>query len=321
VRVPGRWGRTTLHPRTVGKFSSPIPLGVPPIALDSAAFAKEKSSFMQQIQYTQSQSPLKRKQIKILQCRIPIHHYGRLNKENVNRKDEVYFEIGKKKLADMADDINAIRELAVQATNMEKNEDALKLWEKLLSLNAHPKVISETYINMATIYNRIGNYQDALEAAKKAVENAPDLKEARYNYAVAELHSGDLNKTITVLENLLSEVPDYPPARFILAAAYCCTADKETGFMGLNELKATPLGPFLVYSCAELAKGLITAKRHEHALKILSSVIECEIINTEIMNLFAECIRFREEADNAVKNSRQVSFDNPSYEIENLRQY
>jgi glycosyltransferase involved in cell wall biosynthesis/DNA-binding SARP family transcriptional activator len=263
---------------------------------------------------------LKRNGIMIKRCSIPIHHYGRLNKENVNRKDEVYFEIGKKKLEDMEDDINAIRELAVQATNMEKNEEALKLWRKLLTLNPYPKLISETYINMGTIYSRMGNYQNALEAAKKAIENAPELKEAKYNYAVAELHSGDLNKSISVLEDLLSKVPGYPPARFILAAAYCCAEDKETGLDGLNELKATPLGPFLVYSCEELTKGLIAAQRHDYALLVLSAAIECEIINSEIMNLFAECIRLREKEDNNVKNSRQASPDNHNFELENLRQ-
>ncbi|MGD8992819.1 MAG: tetratricopeptide repeat protein, partial [Desulfobacterales bacterium] len=113
---------------------------------------------------------IKRNGIKVKQCHIPIHHYGRLNKDDVNRKDEVYFEIGKKKLEDMGDDINAIRELAIQATNMEKNAEALKLWEKLLSLNLNPRSVSETYINMGTIHNRMGTFQYALEAAKKAVE-------------------------------------------------------------------------------------------------------------------------------------------------------
>ena len=264
---------------------------------------------------------LKRHQIKIKQCLIPIHHYGRLNKDNVNRKDEVYFEIGKKKLENRADDINAIRELAVQATNMEKNDEALELWHKLLSLNPNPRAVSETHINLGTIYSRMGNYQKALEAAKKAVENAPDLKEAQYNYAVAELHAGDLNKTIAVLEELLSKIPDYPPARFILTAAYGCAGRKETALMGLNDLKATPLATFLVYSCAELAKGLMTAQRHAYALMLLSTAIECEIINAEILNLFAECIRLREEDNISVENSRLVGSDMQPYEPENLRQY
>ena len=261
---------------------------------------------------------LKRNGIKIKQCNITIHHYGRLDNENVNRKDEVYFEIGKKKLEDMGDDISAIRELAVQATNMEKNEEALQLWEKLLSLKPYPKEASEAYINLGTIYNRMKNYQDALKVAKKAVENAPDLKEAKYNYAVAELHSGDLSKTKSVLENLLSKEPGYPPARFILAAAYCCDDDKEEGLIRLSELKDTSFGPFLVYSCAELSKGLIAAQRHEFALRVLSVAIECEIINTEIMNLFAECINLRADEDSAAVNSRQSGSDNQYFKLENL---
>ncbi|MGD9175943.1 MAG: tetratricopeptide repeat protein [Desulfobacterales bacterium] len=264
---------------------------------------------------------IKRNGIRVKQCHIPIHHYGRLNKEDVNRKDEVYFEIGKKKLEDMGDDINAIRELAIQATNMEKNEEALKLWEKLLSLNLKPRSVSETYINMGTIYNRMGNFRHALEAAKKAVENAPDLKEARYNYAVAELHSGDLVNSIVLLKGLLLELPDYLPAQFILAAAYCCSGEKETGLAKLNELKATPMGTFLLYSCAELAKGLMTAQRHSYALNLLSAAMECEIINAEILNLFADCIRLKEDENTAIHFDRQMGSDSLSYEPENLRQY
>ena len=81
------------------------------------------------------------------------------------------------------------------------------------------------------------------------------------------------------------------------------------------------LAPFLVYSCAELAKGLISAQRHAYALMLLSTAIECEIINAEILNLFAECIRLREEDNISVENSRLVGSDMQPYEPENLRQY
>jgi hypothetical protein len=146
------------------------------------------------------------------------------------------------------------------------------------------------------------------------------LKEAKYNYAVAELHSGEFFKTITILEDLLLKEPGYPPARFILAAAYCCADDQETGLIGLNKLKVTPFGPFLVYSCAELSKGLIAAQRHELALKVLSAAIECEMINTEIMNLFAECIRLREEEDSPAINCPELDSDNQYFEPVNLHQ-
>ena len=76
-----------------------------------------------------------------------------------------------------------------------------------------------------------------------------------------------------------------------------------------------------MYSCAELAKGLITAQRQVYALNLLSTAIECEIINAEILNLFAECIRSREEEDITAENSRLVSSDIQPYKPENLRQY
>ncbi|MGD8993375.1 MAG: hypothetical protein PVI00_18090, partial [Desulfobacterales bacterium] len=166
-----------------------------------------------------------------------------------------------------------------------------------------------------------GNFQYALEAAKKAVENAPDLKEARYNYAVAELHSGDLANSIVLLKELLLELPDYLPAQFILAAAYCCSADKETGLAALNELKASSMGAFLVYSCAELAKGLMTAQRHSYALNLLSAAMECEIINAEILNLFADCIRLKENENSAINIDGQLGSDSLSYAAENMRPF
>ena len=67
---------------------------------------------------------LKRNGIEIKKCSIPVHHYGRLDKEKLDRKGEIYFDIGQKKLSEMGEDINALRELAIQATILEKNQQA-----------------------------------------------------------------------------------------------------------------------------------------------------------------------------------------------------
>ncbi|MGB5747891.1 MAG: glycosyltransferase, partial [Desulfobacterales bacterium] len=165
---------------------------------------------------------LKRNGIEIKKCPIPVHHYGRLDKEKLDRKGEIYFDIGRKKLSAMGDDLNALRELAVQATILEKNQEAFELWQRLLALNPIPNLAAIAYVNIGTIFNRLGKFEDALDAGKKAVECDPDLKEARYNHAMAELHCGNAPQTIRVLEDLLKGFPDYPPARFILSAAYCC---------------------------------------------------------------------------------------------------
>ncbi len=96
-----------------------------------------------------------------------MHHYGRLDKEKLDRKGEIYFAIGQKKLSAVGDDLNALRELAVQATILEKNQEAFELWQRLLALNPNPNLAAIAYVNMGTIYNRLGKFEDALEAAKK----------------------------------------------------------------------------------------------------------------------------------------------------------
>jgi len=263
---------------------------------------------------------LKRNDVKIKQCNIPIHHYGRLDSEQVSRKGEVYFDIGKKKLDEMGDNVNAIRELAVQATNLGKNEDALELWQRLLSLKPFPRLAAEAYINMGTIYNRLEKFENALAVSKKAVENAPELKEALYNYAMAELQTGNPHKTIKVLEELQTRMPDYPPGQFILTTAYCCTGQKEKGRSGLNELKGTSWGPVLGLSCAELAKGLLSAQMTEFALMLLSTAIDCDIVNSDIMNLFAKCVKLREGRNNAFNTHMILNSGPQALRFENLRQ-
>jgi len=245
---------------------------------------------------------LRRNGIEIKKCSIPVHHYGRLNKEKLDRKGDIYFDIGRKKLAEMGDDLNALRELAVQATILEKNQEAFELWQRLLTLNPDPNLAAIAYVNMGTIYSRLGKFEDALDAGKKAVECDPDLKEARYNHAMAELHCGHAPLSIGILEDLLKGFPDYPPARFILSAAYCCADQKEKGLEGIRKLRDTPMGVHLDIPCLELAQSLIAAGKMEYALWVLGAAIESDIINPDLLTLFKECLNMKEEMQKRFPN-------------------
>ncbi|MEJ2098717.1 MAG: tetratricopeptide repeat protein [Desulfobacterales bacterium] len=238
---------------------------------------------------------LARNGIKIKKCSIPVHHYGRLDKEKLDRKGAIYFDIGQEKLSEMDKDINALRELAIQATILEKNQQALELWKKLLALDPHPKLAAHAYVNMGTIYNRLGTFDDALEAGKKAVANDPELKEAQYNLALAELHCGNAQNAIGILEDLLGVFPEYPPAQFILSSAYCCAGQKEKGFEGIRKLKSTPLGAHLESPFSELAQSLLEASKLEYAFCVLGAAIECDIVNKKILELVTNCIQMNDK--------------------------
>ena len=238
---------------------------------------------------------LKRNGIEIKKCRIPVHHYGRLNKEKLDRKGEIYFDIGQKKLSEMGEDINALRELAIQATILEKNRLALELWQRLLALDPNPKLAAIAYVNIGTIYSRLGKFDHALDAGKKAFKYDPDLKEAQYNRALAELQCGNAFNTIRILEGLLRNSPDYPPAQFILSAAYCCAGQKEKGLDGIRKLKNTPLGAHLDMPCIELTQSLVAAKKMQYAVWVLGAAIECDIVNKEILDLLTACIQMKDK--------------------------
>jgi predicted Zn-dependent protease len=131
------------------------------------------------------------------------------------------------------------------------------------------------------------------------VAAAPQIKESYYNYALAELHVGNAHKAIKALEELVSREPDYPPAQFILSAAYCCVDDKVSGLKFIRKLKASALGPNLVYPVSELAETLMKAQQNEYAFRILGFAIECDIVNKQILGQFNQCIQIHQADQNS----------------------
>ena len=250
---------------------------------------------------------LHRNNIKIKDCSIPIHHYGRLNKAKLDRKGEIYFEIGQKKLSEKGEDVNALRELAIQATILERNQEALDLWQRLLAVNPYPELAAVAYVNMGTVYSRLEDFEAALDAAQKALKYDPGLKEAQYNYAVAELHRGNAPAAVKTLENLLRGFADYPPAQFILSAAYCCADQKEKGIEGLRHQKNTPMGSFLDAPCLELGQSLVAAQQVSYALMVLGAAIECDIVNKDILVLFNECLKMDSQAPMPIDTASSLS--------------
>jgi hypothetical protein len=137
---------------------------------------------------------------------------------------------------------------------------------------------------------------------------------------MAELHVGNAQTTIKVLEDLVKRVPDYPPARFILSAAYFCIGEKGKGFKIIREIQGTDLGPNLVYPIFELAETLLKAQQNEYALLLLGTAIEYDIANKQILELFNKCIQMRETVKNSSECPIPLPLDGGSINFENLPQ-
>jgi tetratricopeptide (TPR) repeat protein len=229
---------------------------------------------------------LERLGIDIFPCHIPIHHYGKLNEQNSAAKGMAYFQIGIKKLDEMEHSVEAIRELAIQATNLEKYEEAVSLWLKVIGLQPE---MADAFVNLGTAYWNLGNYREAVESAKKAMELAPNMKEARFNYCLSLLHLGQADSTIVVLKTLLDEFPEYLSARFLLAAVQCCSGHMQIGTRELKNLKGSQLGAGLAISCHTLAQGLQAAGQIDYARTILEAACETENANDDVRALLAMC--------------------------------
>ncbi len=127
--------------------------------------------------------------IEIRKCDVPVHHYGKLNKEEIIAKGEEYYQLGKKKLSEKGEyDPHALYELATQATELEKYDEALEFWKKLIAVKPD---IAKAYYGMGTSYYNLGRYEEARAAYKKAIELDPDSKDPVVMYATSELLTGN----------------------------------------------------------------------------------------------------------------------------------
>jgi tetratricopeptide (TPR) repeat protein len=191
--------------------------------------------------------------LKVIDANIPVHHYGCLNESRNNEKAIAYFRMGYSKLDRLGNDVAALRELAVQAGQLEYWHDALELWQRLLAVRPD---YAEAYVNMAAAYWQTGNYRQSLESAQRACHLAPHMKEAGYNLAVSLLMLGDADKAAVVLTDLLGAHGEYLAARFMLASAVGCAGDMDKCVSLYGQLKKIPVGAALGAAIADLQQRL-----------------------------------------------------------------
>jgi glycosyltransferase involved in cell wall biosynthesis len=211
---------------------------------------------------------LKKAGIKILSCDVPVHHYGHLDEKLNRRKALAYYEIGCAKLEQLSGDLPALRELAVQAGQLERWSEAIELWQRMLALK--PGFI-EAYINIAGARWQLGEYEPALTAARQAVAIDPNLKEARFNEAISLLMLDRVDEATGLLRAIVHVQRDYLPALFMLAAACGIAGRYEEAQKRFDALSQKMVGPVLDLARKDLQTRLIRAGRSKAAEMLLHS--------------------------------------------------
>jgi glycosyltransferase involved in cell wall biosynthesis len=198
----------------------------------------------------------------VVDCPIPVHHYGDLNESKKHRKANTYFKLGYAKLNQLGNDLAAIRELAVQAGQLEYWGEAIVLWRRLLNMRPD---WAEAYVNMAGAYWQMARYEKALSMAQRAMELEPALKEARYNVAVSLLFLERATEAAEIFSDLKIDHEDSLTVRFMLAAAYGCVGDVQLSVKEFHALQKIQNGRVISIAIDELLNRLQKSGLSEYA--------------------------------------------------------
>lgn len=217
---------------------------------------------------------LKRAGFEIRPCPVPVHHYGKLNREADMAKGEAYYSLGRAKLRQNGTDARFLTELAVQAGGLGREEESLDLWRQVVHLDPDNAF---ALFNIGGMLIRLGRYDESLEPLKRAGELNPESSGVLYNLSIAEFFSGNYEKAISSLEIILDNTPEYLPALVLQAAAYYLVDEKEKAvgrLSGLNE-KGIAYGDFL----HDIAERMISSGCTGGAASLLEMTAACSQAN------------------------------------------
>jgi glycosyltransferase involved in cell wall biosynthesis len=208
--------------------------------------------------------------IAIDRCDVPVHHYGKLQEATTQDKTRTYRRLGRSKLRRARGGGPALRELAIQASQLGQHKEAIRLWTQWERLHSGS---AEAYLNIGAAWWNLERYGEAAEFAVMAQRLDPELKEAVFNRASAHLMSGHAGEAKIVLEALLATHADYSAARFMLGVVCACLGDPDRAEATIGPLKQLTVGDCLEESFADIVHRMVNASLNDYAGRVLSAAV------------------------------------------------
>jgi glycosyltransferase involved in cell wall biosynthesis/Tfp pilus assembly protein PilF len=204
----------------------------------------------------------------IVPCPVPVHHYGKLDAARADQKCALYYGIGQRKLSALGENHAALRELAVQAGVMGKQEEAIGLWRRLLKLEPRD---AKALVNLSALLANAGQYDEAAATASGAVSAAPEMREAAFNLARCRLLTGHADEAAQGFARLTAANVRYYPAVFLQGCAEICSGRPEDGLRTLKSLQSCHFWPVLAHSFKELGEALCRSGQSAYAENVLEA--------------------------------------------------
>jgi GT2 family glycosyltransferase/Flp pilus assembly protein TadD len=212
---------------------------------------------------------LERIGVHVTDCDIPVHHYGFLDEARIREKKVAYYELGIRKLAEKGEDLKALYELAVQAGELLRHEEAAELWKRALALNPRMDV---AWFNLGYNLLMLSRFEESRNASRKALELKPGYREVITNLAMCELCIGSTDEAVSLLETSLAAHGDDPNTVLMTGVSLVCAGRKEDAKAHFSILRDDRIDfTGFVNQCAE---KLLTADKVDSARRLLNLMQE-----------------------------------------------
>lgn len=213
---------------------------------------------------------LRRAGFDIRRASFVVHHYGELDRQASLARKRRYYQLGKEKLADQPDDTILLTELAVQAGELDKPEEALALWDRVLA--KEPDNV-EALFNRGGILLLLEQYARSQEDSRRALSLQPSHREAHLNLALALLHQGEVEQARLEVQRLEPASGNYPPFWGLALVDAIVAGDDQRAKKFSDLLKRHGFGIPLVIDSR--AASLERAGLGEQALKLRQWLAGC----------------------------------------------
>lgn len=177
---------------------------------------------------------IERAGLRVIKHPVPVHHYGNLEKMRQERKQLMYYTLGLQKLNRHGRTPKALYELAVQAAELGRFEEAGALWRELLA--AEPE-LAVGWFNLGYVYLRMGTIDLAQDASMRAIALRPGYQAALANLALCRFCLLEPPRALEELREISRQCAE-PAVQVLLHVAWCLCNRLDIGFPGLTMLAA-----------------------------------------------------------------------------------
>jgi len=173
------------------------------------------------------------------QSGLVIHHYGKVgSSERLERKKQLYSDLGRQKAAEESENPMAQFEMGVQLYELKQFRDSIPYFKNAYTLN---KTFSLSLLYIAKAYHLEGEMEEAGHYYRKCLELGSDNDRVLFDYANFERDQGHLKTALKLYQEALCLNPRHALAVFNMGGVYIRLGKVEQGFETLK--KAIQLNP------------------------------------------------------------------------------